>query len=185
MKRRPKVVPVIFKWRHYSPEIILLCVRWYLSYRLSYRDLAEMMSERGLSISHTTIMRWVYEYSVELKKRIRPYLKTHDRSWRMDETYIKVKGEWKYLFRAVDKYGKTIDFYLSHTRDHKAALSFFKKTIHRRSPKCPRVINVDKNGAYIKAKTELESKGKWPKELTLRQNKYLNNVIEQDHRTVK
>ena len=99
----------------------------------------------------------------------------------MDETYIKVKGEWKYLFRAVDKEGKTIDFYLSHKREYKAAMSFFTKTLHRYSQKCPTVINVDKNAAYTMAKRELEKKKKWPDQLKLRQNKYLN--ISSTHRT--
>ena len=127
LKKRRKDVPEVFKWRHFSPEIILLCVRWYLSYRLSYRDLVEMMDERGLKLSHTTIRRWVFKFSSQLKQRALPYLRRRDRSWRMDETYIKVKGEWKYLFRAVDRYGKTIDFYLSHKRDTESAYRFFKK----------------------------------------------------------
>ena len=185
MSKRGKAFPKEFKWRHFTPEIILLCVRWYLSYRLSYRDLVEMMDERGLKIAHSTILRWVFKYSLMLKEQVRTHLKGNLKSWRMDETYIKVKGEWKYLFRAVDKEGKTIDFYLSHSRDYKAARFFFTKTIHRYSQKCPTVINVDKNGAYTMAKRELEKKKKWPDQLDLRQNKYLNNIIEQDHRRVK
>ena len=97
---RRKNVPPVFKWRHFSPDVILLCVRWYLSYQLSYRDLVEMMDERGLKIAHRTILRWVLKYSMELKKRVRHHLKNRNRSWRMDETYIKVNGEWKYLFRS-------------------------------------------------------------------------------------
>ena len=135
MRFRRKHLSESFKWRHFEPEIILLCVRWYLSYRLSYRDLVEMMDERGLKIVHTTILRWVYRYSGELQKRLRYRLKRNDTSWRVDETYIKVKGEWKYLYRAVDKHGKTIDFYLSHKRDYKAVMSFFKKIMYRNSPK--------------------------------------------------
>jgi len=185
MKPRRKDVPEIFKWRHFEPEIILLCVRWYLSYRLSYRDLVEMMNERGLSIAHTTILRWVFKFSFELEKRVRPHLSRRNKSWRMDETYIRVKGKWKYFFRAVDKNGQTIDFLLQHKKDYNAALRFFRKTIHRYSDKCPRVINVDKNGAYTMAKRQLEKENKWPPHLKLRQNKYVNNVIEQDHRKVK
>ncbi|MFF2343863.1 IS6 family transposase, partial [Bacillus mycoides] len=90
-----------FKWKHYQPDIILLTVRWYLRYNLSFRDLVEMMEERGLSISHTTIMRWVHQYAPELDKWIRRYLKQINDSWRVDETYIKVKGQWMYLYRAV------------------------------------------------------------------------------------
>ena len=131
MSKRAKAVPTEFKWRHFSPDIILLCVRWYLTYRLSYRDLVEMMDERGLKIAHTTILRWVFNYSLAIKNRVKPYLQRNLKSWRMDETYIKVKGEWKYLFRAVDKNGKTVDFYLSHNRDSEAARRFFRQTIHR------------------------------------------------------
>lgn len=104
-----------FKWRHYQPEIILLCTQWYLRYPLSYRDLEEMMTERGLSVDHTTIYRWVQKYAPELDKRSRPYLKPTNDSWRVDETYVKVKGQWMYLYRAVDATGKTLDFYLSKT----------------------------------------------------------------------
>ncbi|PFJ68316.1 IS6 family transposase, partial [Bacillus cereus] len=108
-----------FKWKHYQPDIILLMVRWYLRYNLIFRDLVEMMEERGLSISHTTIMRWVHQYGPELDKRIRRYLEQINDSWRVDETYIKVKGQWIYMYRAVDWNGNTIDFCLSKTRDHK------------------------------------------------------------------
>ena len=95
---RRKNVPPVFKWRHFSPDVILLCVRWYLSYQLSYRDLVEMMDERGLKIAHSTILRWVLKYSMELKKRVRHHLKKRNRSWRMDETYIKVKGNGNTCF---------------------------------------------------------------------------------------
>lgn len=98
-----------FKWRHFQSEIILLCVRWYLRYPLSYRNLEEIMVERGLLVDHTTVYRWVQTYSPEIEKRCRPYLSQTNDSWRVDETYIKVKGEWKYLYRAVDSSGNTID----------------------------------------------------------------------------
>jgi len=100
-----------FKWKHYAGEIILLNVRWYLKYALSYRNLEEMMAERGVKVDHTTIMRWVHQYSPEIEKKIRRYLKPTNDSWRMDETYIRVKGEWKYLYRAVDSNGNTIDWF--------------------------------------------------------------------------
>ncbi len=118
----------LFKWKHYQPDIILLTVRWYLRYNLSFRDLVEMMEERGLFLAHTTIMRWVHQYGPKLDKRIRCYLKQTNDSWRVDETYIKVKGQWMYLYRAVDSEGNMIDFYLSKTRNHKAAKRFFKKS---------------------------------------------------------
>ena len=116
-----------FKWKHYQSEIILLCVRWYLKYPLSYRNLVGMMKERRLHISHTTIMRWVHQYGPEIEKKIRKHLKATNDSWRIDETYIKVQGKWMYLYRAVDSNGDTIDFMLSTKRDAKAAKRFFDK----------------------------------------------------------
>ena len=121
--------PHPFKWRHYEPEIILLCVRWYLRYSLSYRDVTEMMHERGLTLDHTTIFRWVQRYAPELKKRSRPYLRPTNDSYRVDETYIRVKKRWKYLYRAVDSKGNTIDFMLSAKRDAAAAKRFFRKAL--------------------------------------------------------
>jgi len=115
-----------FKWRHFQPEIILLTVRWYLRYALSFRDLEEMMTERGLSIDHTTIYRWVQDYAPEIDKRSRPYLKQTNDSWRVDETYVKVRGKWMYLYRAVDSTGQTIDFLLNETRSTRAAKRYFR-----------------------------------------------------------
>jgi IS6 family transposase len=134
----------LFKFKQYESEIILLTVRWYLKYSLSYRNLAEMMGERGLHMAHTTIMRWIHQFGPELDKRIRPYLKPTNDSFRTDETYIKVKGEWKYLYRAVDSRGNTIDFMLSENRDAPAAKRFFEKALTSPHNQLPRVINVDK-----------------------------------------
>ena len=117
-----------FKWRHFEAEIILLCVRWYLRYSLSYRDLEEMMQERGLQVDHTTIYRWVQCYAPELDKRCRPHLKACNDSWRVDETYIKIKGTWTYLYRAVDSDGNTLEFLLSSTRDAEAAERFARQS---------------------------------------------------------
>ncbi|OHX30673.1 Integrase catalytic region [Bacillus mycoides] len=176
---------IFFKWKHYQPDIILLTVRWYLRYNLSFRDLVEMMKERGLSISHTTIMRWVHQYGPELDKRIRRHLKQTNDSWRVDETYIKVKGQWMYLYRAVDSKGNTIDFYLSKTRDQKAAKRFFKKALRSFHVSKPRVITVDKNPAYPIAIEQLKKEKSIPDGMQLRQQKYLNNIVEQDHRFIK
>jgi transposase, IS6 family len=114
-----------FKWRHFEAEIILLCVRWYLRYALSYRDLEGMMQERGIAVDHTTIFRWVQRYAPELEKRCRPHLKTTTGSWRVDETYVKIKGVWMYLYRAVDSQRNTLEFLLSVTRDALAEKLFF------------------------------------------------------------
>jgi transposase, IS6 family len=129
--------PNPFKWRHFEAEIILLCVRWYLRYALSYRDLEEMMAERGLPVDHTTIYRWVQRYAPELDKRSRPQLKACNDSWRVDETYIKVKKVWMYLYRAVDSEGNTLEFLLSPTRDAQAAKRFFVKALHSTAGSAP------------------------------------------------
>jgi len=171
-----------FKWRHFQADIILLCVRWYLRYALSYRDLKEMMAERGLCVDHTTIFRWGKSYAPELEKRCRPHVKGTTDSWRVDETYIKVKKQWVYLYRAVDSQGNTLDFWLSSTRDGEAASRFFVKTLAASHTSEPRVINVDKNAAYPKAFAELKAAGQIPENCELRQVKYLNNLIEQDQR---
>jgi transposase, IS6 family len=174
-----------FKWRHFQSEIILLCVRWYLRYPLSYRQLEEMMLERGLPVDHTTIYRWVQHDAPEIEKRCRPHLKTTTDSWRVDETYIQVKKEWVSLYRAVDSHGNTLDFGFSSTRDAKAAKHFFLKTLTASHTSEPRVINVDNNAAYPKAFAELKAAGLLPENGELRQVKYLNNLVEQDHRFIK
>ncbi|CAI8983157.1 transposase [Bacillus sp. IT-79MI2] len=175
----------LFKWKHYQPDIILLTVRWYLRYNLSFRNLVEMMEERGLSIAHTTIMRWVHQYGPELDERVRRHLKTTNDSWRVDETYVKVKGQWMYLYRAVDSEGNTIDFYLSKSRDTQAAKRFFKKALAASHICKPRVITVDKNPAYSVAIQELKEEKRMPEGIQIRQVKYLNNIVEQDHRFIK
>ena len=126
-----------FKWRHYESSIILLCVRWYCRYSLSYRDLEEMMRERGLEVDHSTIWRWVQQYAPAINRRMRPYLKLTNMSYRVDETYVKVGRQWKYLYRAVDSKGHTVEFMLSAKRDISAAKRFFKKVMradHRATP---------------------------------------------------
>ena len=175
----------LFKWKHYQPEIILLTVRWYLRYNLSFRNLVEMMEERGLSMAHTTIMRWVHQYGPDLDKRIRRHLKQTNDSWRVDETYIKVKGQWMYLYRAVDSEGNTIDFYLSELRDKQAAKRFFKKALATCHSTTPRVITVDKNPVYPVAIQELKEEKSMPEGIRVRQIQYLNNIVEQDHRFIK
>ena len=144
-----------------------------------------MMEERDLLMAHTTIMRWVQQYGPELDKRVRRQLKQTNDSWRVDETYVKVKGQWMYLYRAVDSKGNTIDFYLSKTRDRKAAKRFFKKALRSFHASKPRVITVDKNPAYPIAIEELKKEKSILDDMQLRQQKYLNNIVEQDHRFIK
>ncbi len=143
------------------------------------------MIERGLSLAHTTIYRWVMIYAPEIDKRTRRYLKPTNDSWRVDETYIKVNGKWKYLYRAVDTEGNTLDFMLSARRNKKAAKRFFKKVLKAIHNRQPRVINVDKNAAYPPAIEELKSEKLLESKSKLRQVKYLNNLVEQDHRRIK
>ena len=166
-------------------KLSYLNVRWYLKYPLSYRNLEEMMAERGIQVDHTTIMRWVHQYSPEIETRIRRHLKPTNDSWRVDKTYINVKGEWKYLYRAVDSDGDTIDFMLSTKRDRKAAKRFFKKALGSNHNQMPRIITVDKNASDPIAIDELKNEKKLSKNIEIRQVKYLNNIVEQDHRSVK
>jgi len=149
----------LFKWQHFEKEIIVLTVRWYFRYALSYRDLEEMMQERGLSLDHTTIYRWVQYYAPEIEKRARPYLRKTNDSYRVDETYVKVKGKWVYLYRAVDSQGNTIDFLLRAKRDMVAAKRFLKKALQAFHTEPPRVINVNKNASYPPAVDELKKEG--------------------------
>lgn len=175
----------VFKWKHYQPDIILLTVRWYLRYNLSFRDLVEMMEERGLSLAHTTIMRWVHQYGPVLNERMRKYLKPTNDSWRVDETYLKIKGEKMYLYRAIDSEGNTIDFYLSQKRDAKAAKRFLKKALASCHATNPRTITADGDKAYPVAIRELKEEKYISHCTPLRVKKYLNNIIEQDHRFIK
>ena len=169
---------------HFDREVIILCVRWYLRFKLSLRDLVEMMAERGLSLAHTTIMRWVQHYTPEFEKRWRRYALAVGRSWRVDETYVKIRGEWCYLYRAVDRAGRTVDFRLSTRRDVAAAKAFFRKAM--KSQQCaPQTITLDGYAASHRAVRELKADGSLPTDTKLRSSKYLNNLIEQDHRSVK
>ena len=143
------------------------------------------MQERGVEVDHSTIHHWVLKYAPELGKRIRPYLKPTNDSWRVDETYIKIKGVWKYLYRAIDSEGNTLDFMLSAKRDGKAAARFFCKVLKGQHTQAPRVINVDKNAAYPVAMETLKGEETLPETTKLRQMKYLNNIVEEDYRTIK
>src|SRR3954462_3329648 len=174
-----------FKWRQFPGEVIIVCVRCYLRYPLAYEHVAELLAERGVEVDPSWIRRWVQGYAPELNKPCRPHLKATNKSYRTDETYIKVKGEDKYLYRAVDSTGQTIEFLLTAKRDAAGAKRFFRKALSSLGNPVPRVINVDKNPAYPAAIEALKAEGCLPRRVRLRQCKYLNNVIEQDHRAVK
>ena len=140
---------ISFKGRHHQQDMILQCVRWYVAYSLSYRDLEELMQERGYGVDHSTIQRWVVHYAPRIEKAFRKNKKRVGHRWRLDETYIKIKGEWKYLFRAVDKQGNTVDFLLTAKRDKKAARRFLNKAIGSNGK--PSLINIDKSGTNTAA----------------------------------
>ena len=161
-----------------------MCVRWYLRYKLSYRDLVEMMAERGWSISHTTILRWVQRYAPEFDKRWSRFATPAGTSWRVDETYVRIRGQWAYLYRAVDASGKTVDFRLSPRRNVASAKAFFRKAI-RSQGRSPETITLDGYAASHRAVRELQQRERLTVLTKLRSSKYLNNLIEQDHRNVK
>jgi len=220
----------LFSGRHFDPSIIILCVRWYITYKLSYRDLRDMMAERGVDLAHTTIpdcvktqtsaktgdknhsarlknslqvkyellfltcvlseqfshsliLRWVQRYVPEFEKKWNLYTRPVGLSWRVDETYIRVKGEWKYLYRAVDYQGNTVDFLLSEHRDIAAAKRFFTQAIEKHA--APEKITLDGYAASHTVVDELKKSAILPMNVCVRTSKYLNNLIEQDHRRVK
>jgi putative transposase len=171
---------ISFKGRHHQQGIILQCVRWYVAYSLSYRDLEELMQERGYAVDHSTIQRWVVHYAPRIEKAFRKNKKRAGNRWRLDETYVKIKGEWRYLYRAFDKQGSTVDFLLTVKRDKKAARRFVNKAIASKSK--PSLINTDKSRADtagIKQYNIDENK-----RIKIRQCKYINNIWEQDHRFI-
>jgi IS6 family transposase len=177
-----------FRGRHFHGTVILWAIRWYCRYGISYRELQEMLSERGVTVDHTTIYRWVQRYAPEMEKRLRWYWRHpgYLRTWHLDETYIKIGGKWAYLYRAVDSRGDTIDFYLSSRRNTGAAYRFLKKMLNAtRHWQFPVSINTDKSPAYGRALALLKKEGKCPEYVTHRQVKYLNNVIEGDHGKLK
>ncbi|WP_207462788.1 IS6 family transposase [Azospirillum sp. SYSU D00513] len=174
-----------FKGRQFTSEVILWAVRWYLQFPISYRDLERMLADRGVTVNHTTLYRWIQTYAPELDKRIRPHLRMTTGSWRVDETYVKVKGRWIYLYRAVDARGQTVDFLLSAKRDAAAARRFFRKVLKQAHTVNPRTVTVDKNAAYPSATRAMKKAGELWRFTKLRQRKYLNNIVEQDHRRVK
>ncbi|MCW2310882.1 IS6 family transposase [Rhodoferax antarcticus] len=169
------------KGMRFPIDLILVCIRWYAAYPLSYRHLEEMMEERGVEVDHSTINRWTIRFLPLLEKVFRKHKRPVGVSWRMDENYILAKGGWKYLYRAVDKAGKTIDFLLTAKRDKKAAMRFFERAMQANG--IPAKVTMDKSGANKSAIDQIiEDKDI---AVEVRQIKYLNNIVEQDHRAVK
>lgn len=175
----------IYRRCRFEPEIIELCVRWYITYRLSYRDLVAMMAERGINVSHTTIMRWVFRYVPEFEKRWARHARPVNSSWRVDETSISVRGRWHYLYRAVDKQGKSVDHLLRADRGIDAAQAFFRKAAASHLPGWPRKINLDGNAASQRALRLLRDEDHRWQVVVMRTRRYLNNIVEQDHRAIK
>lgn len=171
----------VLKRLHYPLEVMLTCVRWYVAYPLSLRHIEEMMQERGVFVDHVTVHRWAIKVLPVLTAVLRRRKRPVGRSWRMDESYIKVSGQWKYLYRAVDHDGDTVDFLLTAKRDFAAARRFLECAINLHN--IPEKITIDKSGANTAA---IESvKADACVDILMRQNKYLNNIVEQDHRAIK
>ncbi|MGF6935356.1 putative transposase [Paraburkholderia sp. UCT70] len=181
MKALSPAVAKVLKRLHYPLEIMLVCVRWYVAYPLSLRNLEEMMAERGIAVDHSTVHRWAIKLLPVLEKAFRRCKRPVGKSWRVDETYIKVKGQWTYLYRAVDKAGNTVDFLLRARRDKEAARRYFEKAIDQNC--VPETVTIDKSGANLAGLHAVNAERETP--ITIRQVKYLNNIVEQDHRAIK
>lgn len=178
----------MFKGRHFDRSVILLCVRWYLAYNLSLRDLEEMMAERGIHVDHSTVHRWVVHFSPLLLERFNR--RKRSVKWHMDETYIKVRGQWMYLYRAIDSLGDTVEFFFSENRDLPAAKRFLRKALQRHGR--PERIAIDGSQTNHEAirSCDLENRlrdrsRRALKPIRIRKSQYFNNRIEQDHRRIK
>ena len=175
----------IYRGRRFQTETIELCVRWYITYRLSYRDLAAMMAERGVIVSHTTIMRWVLRFVPEYERRWDRYARPVNSSWRMDETAVSVRGGLHYLYRAVDKHGKSVGSLLRSDRGTDAAQAFFRQAVAANHGAWPTKVNLDGNAGSHRALRLLGSENpKW-RSVVVRCSRYVNNIVEQDHRAIK
>jgi transposase-like protein len=171
----------VIKRMHYPLDVMLTCVRWYVAYPLSLRHIEEIMRERGVLVDHATVHRWALKILPVLAATFRRKKRPVGLSWRMDETYVKVAGQWKYLYRAVDRDGNTIDFMLTAHRDKAAARRFLERAIGLHG--VPEKITIDKSGANTAAIESIQADSGC--DIQLRQNKYINNVVEQDHRAIK
>jgi transposase-like protein len=180
----------MIKGRHFDRSVILLCVRWYLAYALSLRDLKEMMAERGISVDHTTIHRWVVRFSPVLLKRFNRRKRSVGSKWHMDETYIKVRGQWMCLYRAIDSVGDTVEFWFSEHRDLPAAKRFLRRALERHGRPCRIVVDGSQTNREAIISCDAENRlrdrsQRVSKAIRIRNSKYLNNRIEQDHRRIK
>jgi transposase-like protein len=177
----------LFSRRRFEDDVIILCVRWYLRFKLSYRDMAQLAWELGISVSPSTILRWVIRYAEEFASRWLQFEQRVGGSWRADETYVKVAGQWMFLYRAVDERGRTVESYLSRTRDVTAAKAFFRRALKRHGE--PRSITLDgfepSHAALRRMGMRNEFNFFWANPVKIRSCKYLNNIVEQDHRRVK
>jgi transposase-like protein len=177
--------PPLFWKRKFEPQVIVTCVRWYVRFCLSLRDLEELMAERGLSVDHTSIWRWVQAYGPEVYRRLRGEVKQKSATWHMDETFVRIAGRWMYLFRAVDSHGQTVDFFLSDSRDRQAAKLFLKKALANPENRPPGVFARDGLRSYPAALRELQAEGQLRPRCRHRTRRYCNNRVESDHRHVK
>ena len=175
----------IYRCRRFQTETIELCVRWYITYRLSYRDLVAMMAERGVVVSHTTIMRWVLRYVPEFERRWTRYARRVNSSWRVDETAVSVRGARHYLYRAVDKHGKSVDFLLRADRGMDDAQAFFRRAVATHRSRWARKVNLDSNAASHRALRLLGQEDSRWQSVVVRSCRYLNNIVEQDHRAAE
>jgi transposase, IS6 family len=174
-----------FRGFRFPAEVILWAVRWYLQFPLSYRDLERMLADRGVAVDHVTLYRWVQRFAPELEKRTRRHLRSCRGPWHVDETYVRVGGQWRYLYRAVDGTGQTIDFLLSAKRDKKAARRFFRKALGRANTRHPREVITDRLTSYPGALRAMKRAGELWRFTRHRRGRWLNNRVEQDHRRIK
>src|SRR5689334_20905574 len=177
--------PPLFWKRKFEPQVIVTCVRWYLRFCLSLRDLEELMAERGLSVDHTSIWRWMQAYGPEVNRRLQGAVKPKSSTWHIDETFVRIAGKWMYLFRAVDAHSQTVDFYLSETRDREAAKLFLKRALANADNRPPHVFARDGLRSYPAAIRELQAEAHVRGRCQQRTRRYCNNRIESDHRHVK
>ncbi|MEL4378141.1 IS6 family transposase [Brucella cytisi] len=176
----------MFKGRHFDKSVILLCVRWYLSYNLSLRNLKEIMAERGIDLDHSTVHRWTQYFSPILLERFNRKKRQVTRKWNVDETYVRVKGQWMYFYRAIDSNGDTVEFWFSEERDLRAAKRFMRKALARDGS--PNRITIDGSQTNRTAIIQCDAEDRLKRDgnpIAIQSSKYMNNHIEQDHRRIK